>query len=247
MIAASRITPLSMLIPILPEMVSIPAGRFLMGSPMMDLARLPHERQHEVQVAAFDLAIHPVTNAEFRRFRPAHDSGRFECDGADFNGDRQPVVLVSWDDAVAYARWLSSLTGQHYRLSTEAEWECACRAGYAGPFEPGGREHACHSLCSGSETDVDPIQTREVGGGAANPWGVHDMHGNVWEWTASDFSEDYDGAESRQADVGIEESRVVRGGSWNDWLMFQRASARNWKMPYQAWYTIGFRLARDVA
>ena len=231
---------------LLPEMLPIPAGTFMMGSPKDEDWRLPNERLHEVRVAAFDLSRNLVSNAEFRRFRPDHCSGNHDFNSADFDGDDQPAVLVRWTEAVAYARWLSLWSGERYRLPTEAEWEYACRAGSTGPYTPEDLAHAHYANGRCSE-GRDPIQTRPVGLGAPNAWGLCDMHGNVWEWTSSDYSEDYDGAELCPAPPERRDGLVVRGGAWTCDRHFMRAAARNHKPAHFAWNHIGFRLARDRA
>jgi len=216
-------------------MVFIAGGSFLMGSPENEKGRYDDERQHREEVGDFLLGKHPVTNAEYRRFKPAHDSG------SGFNDDDQPVVRVSWHDATAYAEWLSQETGEDYRLPTEAEWEYACRTGATARFFFGddADDLGDYAWFEGNSGE----QTRPVGQKQPNKRGLHDMLGNVWEWTGSVYDEDYGGAETLCADVDDDSRRVLRGGSWSSSSRLARAAVRSYYSPGSRIYYIGFRLA----
>lgn len=258
-----------------PVMVVIPAGQFLMGSPEGELERRDVERQHEVQVAVFAIGKYAVTVGQFKRFVEARGyrtevekGGGIYCwTGSEWERDPDknwwnpgfpqtddhPVVGVSWNDAMRYVDWLSEQCGQQYRLPMEAEWEYACRAGTAKPF------------CFGEAINTDQAnydgnyvygkgrkgnyrqQTVEVGQFPANPWGLYDMHGNVWEWTGSGYDEKYGGAELRiVSNRDSSGPRVLRGGSWYSEPLRLRSAARN-RLDPRSWSTyVGFRLARTL-
>ncbi|MCB1795998.1 MAG: SUMF1/EgtB/PvdO family nonheme iron enzyme [Candidatus Competibacteraceae bacterium] len=175
-------------------------------------------------------------------------------------GDDHPVVCVSWNDANAYVKWLSDQTGQTYRLPTEAEWEYAARGGtetarywnddpnqacrYANVADRTGQQifpnwtiHNC--------TDFN-VNTALVGSFEGNAWGLKDMVGNVWEWTCSAYTKDYDGVELKCADKDTIGPLAVRGGSWNSTPARVRSAFRNWSSPSYRSFFRGFRLARSL-
>jgi formylglycine-generating enzyme required for sulfatase activity len=159
------------------EMVDIPAGKFNMGSNKYD-----NEKPiHEVIVPAFQIGKYPITQAQYRVMgtNPSHFSGN----------PQNPVEMVTWFDAQAFCKKLSQLTGKTYRLPTEAEWEYACRAGTETRFSFGDDENQLgdYAWFSGNSDNV----THPVGKKRPNPWGIYDMHGNVWEWCADQYHESY--------------------------------------------------------
>jgi formylglycine-generating enzyme required for sulfatase activity len=160
------------------------------------------------------------------------------------------VIYVSWEDAVAYAQWLSEQTGKRYRLPTEAEWEYAARAGTRTPWSFGDDKgelgnSAWYSANSGA-------QTHPVGEKAPNPWGLHDVHGNVWEWVRDCWHGSYaraptDGSAWEEADGGDCGRRVLRGGSWFDGPVTLRSAYRFRNLAvYVLGFFHGFRLAQDL-
>ncbi len=175
--------------------VLIPSGTFVMGTAEEVLMGSPDEVPHEVTIrAAFYCQTAEVTNAQYRRYKSAHSSMRYE--GESLNGPQQPVVLVCWPEAVGFARWLTQKDElMSYRLPTEAEWEYVCRAGVAGayPFPEG--EKALYRFANFADRR-DPVAgdlqdqddrycvAAPVGSYLANPWGVYDMLGNTSEWCA---------------------------------------------------------------
>ena len=258
-----------------PVMVVIPAGRFLMGSPEGEPERRDDERQHEAQVVVFAIGKYAVTVGQFRRFVEARGyrteaetgggcyywTGNEWKQDADKNWrnpgfpqtDNHPVVGVSWNDAMLYVDWLIDQTGQQYRLPTEAEWEYACRAGTATPFYFGetintDQANYAGNVVYGKGRKGDYSQkTVEVGQFPANAWGLHDPHGNVLEWTASEYDEKYGGAElCGVSDRDSGGPRVLRGGSWYGGPGGLRSSARFWNNPRDRGGDIGFRLARTL-
>ena len=195
-----------------PEMVVIRPGAFTMGSPPDEEGRDDDEGpQHKVGISRrFALGRYPVTVEEYYRFTDG--SARAPAQDVKGNRGRYPVINVSWEDAEAYVAWLSELTGKGYRLPSEAEWEYACRAGTTTLYSFGNEitpEQANY--------DYSNDGTTEVGRYPENPWGLHDMHGNVWEWCEDYWNDNYEGAPvdgSAWLEGGDENKRVLRGGSW---------------------------------
>ena len=240
-----------------PEMVVLPAGSFVMGSPKAEPDRGPEEGpQHKVTVARpFAVGKFEVTFAEWEAC--AADGG---CKSNANPGDegwgrgRQPVINVSWDDAKEYLAWLSRTTGKTYRLLTEAEWEYAARAGTTSPFSTGATITTEQANFNGTETadgrrDGKFLERAvEVGTYAANPWGLHEMHGNVWEWVEDNWHDDYKGAPShggawRGGDATM---RVLRGGSWYKVGLDLRSASRFRDLPDYRSADVGFRVARGL-
>jgi formylglycine-generating enzyme required for sulfatase activity len=255
-----------------PMMMVIPAGRFLMGSPKGELERRDDECQHEVQVAFFAIGKYAVTVGQFKRFVEAkgyrteaeEGGGCYYWTGSEWKRDpdknwrnpgfsqtdNHPVVSVSWNDAIAYAAWLSEQTSQLYRLPTEVEWEYACRAGTTTPFYFGETISTDQANYDGNyvygkgRKGVFRQKTVEVGQFPANAWGLHDMHGNVWEWTCSVYDKDYGGGEQCCAEPGTSGPWVLRGGSWFHVPLWLRGAARFRFTPHFRHGYGGFRLAR---
>ncbi|MBW4473575.1 MAG: SUMF1/EgtB/PvdO family nonheme iron enzyme [Stenomitos rutilans HA7619-LM2] len=217
------------------EMMQIPVGTFLMGSPEDELERSNSEGpQHEVNIATFFMGKYPVTQAQWRAVAALPQVNReLEPDPSSFKGDQRPVEQVSWHDAVEFCDRLSVYTGRAYRLSTEAEWEYACRAGTATPFHFG--ETITTDLANYRGTDDEELSWSGSYGrgpkgefrkettpvdhfGIANAFGLCDMHGNVWEWCQDQWHESYEGATTDGSAWLSEDenaSRVIRGGSWH--------------------------------
>jgi formylglycine-generating enzyme required for sulfatase activity len=233
------------------KMVAVPAGSFCMGSPPEDAGRREDEGpQRQVEVPAFLLAATTVTVADYRRFDPEHAAKA---------GGNKPVVRVSWWEAYVYCWWFD----ERGRLPTEAEWEYACRAGtktaYSFGDEPEGLvDHGWFFRNSGKKllppkTEWDGgmalgewgCRERPVGQKAPNPWGLYDMHGNVWEWC-----EDWRGAyEKAPNDGGAQQEdpgsgqRVLRGGSWYGFAWDCRSAYRGGRRPGLCHDLVGFRPA----
>ncbi|MCP5093179.1 MAG: formylglycine-generating enzyme family protein, partial [Gammaproteobacteria bacterium] len=172
-----------------PAMVSIPGGCFEMGSPADEPERIDNERQHRVCVEPFMLSRYEVTFAEYDAFPEA--TKRKKPNDQGWGRGRRPVINVSWEDATAYAAWLSEETGTTYRLPTEAEWEYAARAGTTTPFHFGEQISTEQANFNGNYTYNGSAkgeyrqQTLAVGQFEANGFGLYDVHGNVREWTCS--------------------------------------------------------------
>jgi formylglycine-generating enzyme required for sulfatase activity len=249
------------------ELVRVPAGSFAMG----DSAGAEDERPASaVNVSkAFWIGKCEVTNEQYGLFDPLHDSRVISVTNKDqgnpgipVNGPRQPVIRVSWNDATAFCRWLSGKIGEKVVLPTEAQWEYACRAGSATPLSFGDTgadfskfanlaDQAVLGLVRRDSPKWIPrddrfndasVVTADVGRYQPNAWGLFDMHGNVAEWTRSEYRaypyKDDDGRNAENA-TG---PRVVRGGSWYDRPARARSSFR---LSYPAWrqvYNVGLRI-----
>ena len=160
----------------------------------------------------------------------------------------RPVIYVSWEDARSYARWLSEQTGKSYRLPSESEWEYAARAGTITAYWWGNEIGSGHANCNGCGSQWDNTKTSPVGSFKANAFGLHDMLGNIWEWTQDCSHDDYkdapdDGSPWEVSNCGL---RVLRGGSWYTKLEYLRSANRDRSYPDFRTDNIGFRLAQDL-
>jgi formylglycine-generating enzyme required for sulfatase activity len=261
------------------DLVLLPAGEFVMG----DLAGEPDEQpRSRVRIdKPFWIGVCEVTNRQYARFDPSHDSRveskngyQFGVHGYPVNLPDQPVVRISWRQATAFCRWLSRKTARHFSLPTEAQWEYACRAGTATAFSfgPPAADFSKHAnvadkklrdLASdgyavfkplGNPTRYDDwvprdnrfndggLITTPVGSYRPNPWGLRDMHGNVFEWTRTTYHR----YPYRPDDTANTSARkVVRGGSWRDRPTRCRSAFRLAYRPYQIVYNVGFRVICD--
>ena len=228
-----------------PTMVLVPAGEFRMGCLAGAGCRDSELPARDVAVqASFALGKHEVTFADYDRFtnttgRPSATSPR------GWDRSSTPVVNVSWEDAQAYADWLTAQTGRRYRLPSEAEWEFAARSGNSSAYSWGDAIGEALANCNGCASRWDNLRPAPVGSFLANPWGLHDMHGNVWEWVQDCYSSTHDGApadESARTD-GDCNRRVLRGGSWSNSPGLLRAPTREWDDVSMRAVEIGFRVA----
>lgn len=228
-----------------PEMVVIPAGEFLMGSPTSEEGRDSDERQHRVQVRKFAIGKYEVTFVEYDHFAEA--AGREKPDDHGWGRGNRPVINVSWHDAVAYTEWLSRQTGQKYRLPTEAEWEYAARGRTGTAYWWGNSSVGRNNANCGSDCGDQWKTTAPVGSFRANLYGLHDTVGNVWEWTCSEYDKEYGGAEKEcTSNANDSDSRGIRGGSWSLGPRVVRAANRSWNAPADRSGDAGFRLARSL-
>jgi formylglycine-generating enzyme required for sulfatase activity len=242
-----------------PEMIPIQGGTFQMGCVSGKTCQSDELPVHEVQVRPFAMGRTEVTFDQYDQFAVA--TGRpLPKDKKSWGRGDRPVIYVSWDDAVAYAQWLRDETGKPYRLPTEAEWEYAARAGTKTPLSTGDCIHTDQAnydgnygyMDCGAKTSVYRGKTVRSGSLPANPWGLHEVHGNVWEWTKDCWHGDYngsppvDGTAWEEAGGGECGRRVVRGGSWNDRPRHLRSAFRDSYFPDGRLYFIGFRLAQDL-
>jgi formylglycine-generating enzyme required for sulfatase activity len=231
-----------------PVMIVIPAGKFRMGSPESESDRLFSEGPlHEVTLAQpFAVSKFEVAFQEWDACVAAAGCPRV----ADRWGrGEMPAINVSWDDAKRYAGWLSQLTGKEYRLLTEAEWEYAARAGANTRYSWGDDPRVGSANCDGCGSPWDLKHTAPVGSHRPNAFGLHDMHGNVWEWVEDTWHQTYDGAPTDGSAwlLGGDPSyRVVRGGSWRNESEQVRAAARFRRNINVRFDTLGFRVARTI-
>jgi formylglycine-generating enzyme required for sulfatase activity len=230
-----------------PQMVSIPAGSFMMGSPASEAGRLDGEGpQRRVTVPAFAAGKFEVTWNEYTACVSAGGCAALTADG--FGGGTRPVTNVSWNEAVAYTKWLSSKTGHTYRLLSEAEWEYAARAGSSGRWSFGDNEgslgsYAWYGSNSGSATHA-------VGTKTANTFGLHDMHGNVWEWVQDCYAGNNSAGQPANGSAYTSGScsiRVYRGGSWYSYPKDLRSAYSNADVPTFRSDGYGFRVARTLS
>lgn len=233
-----------------PEMVQIPVGEFVMGSPPDEPERGDDEHLHRVEMAEpFALSKYEITFELYDRFAAA--TGRPYPDDNNWGRGRRPVINVNWLDAVAFTEWLSEQTGQNYRLPTEAEWEYAARAGTDTAFAFGDTITTAQANFNGFQTsekdDPNAFRRRTVAVDllAANAWGLQQMHGNVWEWTCSAYDPEYQGGEQvcAEGEVGM---RVLRGGSWTNISRALRSAYRFRVPPDEERYFLGFRVRREL-
>jgi formylglycine-generating enzyme required for sulfatase activity len=231
-----------------PEMAVVPAGSFIMGSPESEEGRFSEEGpQRRVTIARpFAVGKFSVTFAAWNAcVADGGCNGHRPSDQGWGRGTR-PAITVSWHDAQAYAAWLSRKTGERYRLLSEAEWEYAARAGTTTRFSCGDGEGCLDAVAwyfrnSGS-------RTQPVGQKAANNFGLHDMHGNVWEWTEDCWNDSYRGAPTDASawTGGDCSSRVLRGGSWSADPGFLRSASRGGISSSYWSGKVGFRVARTI-
>jgi iron(II)-dependent oxidoreductase len=209
----------------LDTMILIPAGEYLIG----DDEGLPDQKPaHKVKLDAFFIDAYEVTNSQYAKF--LEDSGHrlplFWLDTT-LNRPYMPVTGVSWDDAVAYCQWAGK------RLPTEAEWETAARGGLTEQEYPWEGSIKKEKANYRDDPDKKPSGLKEVGQYPPNGYGLYDMSGNVWEWTADLYSKN-------------SSARVLRGGSWNYTAEFQKCAYRNRALPDLRTNYIGFRCVKSA-
>ena len=231
-----------------PTMVLVPAGSFRMGCVSGVGCRRDEQPIREVAFdAPFALSKFEVTFDEYDQFAQA--TGRAQAPlPRGWSRTGRPVVNVSWSDAGAYAEWLSGETGRRYRLPSEAEWEYAARAGAATAYSWGDELRRDAANCNGCGSQWDNDRTAPVGFFPPNPWGLHDMHGNVWEWTLDCRNDDLAGVPSDGSarSAGDCLRRMLRGGSWSNRPEGLRAARREWDEVALVAAEIGFRVAADA-
>ncbi|MCE9560587.1 MAG: formylglycine-generating enzyme family protein [Planctomycetes bacterium] len=261
----------------------IPSGKFTMGSPKGEEDRHDEEAHHEVEITRpFYMGKHEVTVGQFKAFvKDANDKTEGERDGKGgraFDGkefvqkpvftwknlhftqtDDHPVVVVSWNDAVAFCEWLSKKEGRTYRLPTEAEWEYACRAGTKTRFHTGDKDDDLQLAGNTADASLKAkwkdvfwamswddgfAFTAPVGQFKANAFGLYDMHGNAWEWCSDWYAEGYYPKSPVQDPQGPAngKERVTRGGAWSTQPKFCRAAFRDRHEPGYRSDCVGFRV-----
>jgi formylglycine-generating enzyme required for sulfatase activity len=224
------------------EMVYIPGETFYMGAPKTEKDSLDYERpQHYVTVKPFYMGKYTITQEQWEKVVYSCPPVARELNSrpAYFPGDKLPVERVSWNDAVEFCARLSHKTGQKYRLPSEAEWEYACRAGSAKPFAFGDTITTNVVNYNGNYTYGNAPKgeyrgrTTPVGTFQPNAFGLYDMHGNVWEWCADTWHNNYEGAPN-DGSAWISEInqnvRLLRGGSWDNDPGSCRSAFRNYNL-----------------
>jgi len=219
------------------EMIWIPGGKFLMGSPKVK-GHDYEKPQHEVIIQPFYMGKFPITQAQCKQVMGNNPSA--------FQGDDRPVEKVSWDYAVEFCQNLSTKTGKQYKLPSESQWEYACRAGTTTKYSFG--DDITHKLAN-YRGNVD--ETTPVGQYKANNFGLFDMHGNVWEWCEDNWHDNYGNAPTDgKAWLKKKSTKVMRGGSWSYNPSYCRSACRNHYTRVDRDVDIGFRVvcvvSRDI-
>ena len=258
-----------------PELVVVPAGRFMMGSPSSEEDRNDNEGPvHRVSIAEpFAVGVYEVTRGQWSRFvsETGHSTGDacWTYEGGEWKerggrswrnpgysqSDAHPVVCASWEDAQAYVRWLSRKTGRGYRLLSESEWEYVARAGTTEPFHAGAtistlqaNYNGNYTYGSGRNGEYRGRTVPAVGSFLANGFGLHNVHGNVWEWVEDCWNESYTGAPTDGSawESGDCRQRVSRGGSWFNGPWNLRSANRSREPSGDRLVIVGFRVARTL-
>ncbi len=255
-----------------PTMVIIPDGTFLMGSTPEEEGHVKNEApQHEVTIRRFAISKYEITETQFSEFLLATETLRQGACDVYSNGSwsrlsatdisewlssvDEPAICVNWNQASAFAEWLSLETGHSYRLPSEDEWEYAARAGSQTAFSFGDEAESGCVFMNGADRSAEQTYRKligvscddgyahlaPVGSLLPNAFGLHDMHGNVWEWTSDAWTD------SHAADLQPGDKRVIKGGSWFSYAMWLRSANRNAWEPDIGRADVGFRVVRDVA
>ena len=240
-----------------PQMVVLPTGNFRMGGPTTEANSMSRERPVRTVTISKRIAMgrHEVTFDDYKRFTDDPATTQTLPSDQGWGRGRRPVISVTWDDAKAYAAWLSAQTGKMYRLPSEAEWEYAARAGTTTAYSFGdtincSQAHYARDL-GGACASRGTARTMPVGSFMANPFGLFDMHGNVWEWVEDCYVNTYTGAptdgSARTSGCGTNVGSVIRGGSWFNPPQVLRAAIRvRYRPSADNLYAFGFRLVQDL-
>lgn len=245
-----------------PEMVVIPAGSFIMGSPTTDGGRQKHEGPQHRRVIEKPLAVSKfeITFADWQACLSRQGCENYLPRDEGWGGGKRPVVNVSWDDANQFVKWLTKDSGVEYRLLSEAEWEYAARAGTTTAFSTGGvirpdqanfyTQYTYDAYAEGLPATYHD-KALPVGMFRPNKFGLYDVHGNAWEWVedcGDSLFDGYQNASEKGAVVTISNcySRVIRGGCWNSFPVNLRSTARDTAAHLSRNTSIGFRIARTL-
>jgi formylglycine-generating enzyme required for sulfatase activity len=230
-------------------MVVVPAGSFMMGSPGSEEGRNANEGpQHRVTITEpFAVGKYEVTFEEWDACVADGGCGGYQPDSEGWARGRHPVINVSWADAQAYVNWLSQETDQFYGLLTEAEWEYVARAGTTTRYSLNDYITTGHANYSANYGAIMGNRAT-VGSYPGNPWGLHDVHGNVWEWVEDCWNDSYMGAPT-DGSAWVQENcsrRVLRGGSWDEPPGNLRSARRLGDGPGSRYNYLGFRVFRKL-
>lgn len=242
-----------------PVMVEIPSGAFIMGCQAgrddVEKGCFADEKPaYEAKVDAFKLGKYEVTTKQYLACVNAGECPKprwqektaipfYKKMGESITGDNYPIVGVSWNSAQSFVKWLNKQTGKHYRLPSETEWEYAARAGTNTAFPFGQKIGVGKANCLRDNCGDDFLYAAPVGSFTANPFGLYDMQGNVWEWV-QDLEGDYPSKRASLAEEG-DGKRIVRGGSWANYPEALRSAYRHKHTPTHQHYLVGFRVAMD--
>ena len=224
--------------------VLIRAGEFTMGSAPNEPSREPDEIRHPVRVESYYMSQYEVTQDQWEMVMGSNPSWFSGCGGC-------PIERINYFDVMVFIVRLGELSGESFRLPTEAEWEYACRAGRTTPFSTGSNLTTDQANYDGrypisgypqGQYRATPIP---VGSFPPNQWGLYDMHGNVWEWT-QDWYCPYPGNQEGEGVTCESELKVIRGGSWFFGADSARCALRYTHRPQDKGFSIGFRLVREV-
>lgn len=249
------------------EMMLIPGGTFIMGSPEKEEGSTDDERpQHPVTIKPFFMGKYQVTQEQWKAVAALPQVNRkLEPDPSTFKGVNRPVERVSWYDALEFCDRLAAHTKRQYRLPSEAEWEYACRAGTTTPFHFGktistdvanyrgtdNKEYNWSGSYGQGTKGNYRKQTTDVGSfKVANGFGVYDMHGNVWEWCLDDWHDNYEGAPTDgtawKEENKNNQTKLLRGGSWYHNSLLCRSAYRFSYSPFDVYDFLGFRVVCSI-
>ncbi len=234
-----------------PDMVVVPPGSFLMG----DLHGIGYFSEKSIRAVRIDYVFavgkFEVTFDEWTACVSDGGCNGYRPDDLGWGRSDRPVVHVSWQDAKTYVKWLSRKTGKTYRLLSEAEWEYAARATSRTMFPWGNSIGSGYANCDGCGSVWDDDLTAPVGSFAPNAFGLHDMHGNVYEWVEDCWHSDYEGAPrdgSAWTSGGVCQVRILRGGSYDDTPVLVRSANRDGNITDDRYNLFsGFRVARTLS
>jgi formylglycine-generating enzyme required for sulfatase activity len=223
------------------EFMKIKGGTFVMGDILSK--NKDATPPHKVAVNDFYMAKHEVTFDQYDAFCDA--TGREKPSDQGWDRERRPVINVSWIDAEAFTDWLSKKTGKKVHLPSEAQWEYAARAGTSTPYWWGHKAETGLANCSDCGSVWDKRMTAPIGSFKANPWGIQDMTGNVYEWALDTANENYNGAPATEEPwlSGLENQRIARGGSYSSGVQDLKSYFRDWFSETDTMRNTGFRVA----
>jgi len=209
--------------------------------------------QHQVLIPkAFEISIYEITLEQFQAFLKAQLPALLTEDFKNYNEPHKPVVLVSWEDVQAFIKWLNQTKPSEdegtYRLPNEAEWEYSARGQTRTIYWWGNEMRDNKANCQGCDNQLGPQQVMQVGSFPANPWGLYDVVGNVYEWVADCWNYNYtsapiDGSTWRTGDCF---AHVIRGGAWDSLPQLARVASRDWRLTNHRDFNLGFRLVREI-
>lgn len=228
-----------------PKMVLVPAGKFVMGAVKGKKREKP---AHEVTIPEpFAISKYEITWDEWKAC--IADGGcTHEPDDHKWGRGNRPIINIKWEHANNYVKWLTKKTGHTYRLATEAEWEYAARAGTSTNYWWGDKLKKNYANCRKCGTKWSGKKSAPVGSFPPNPWGIHDMHANIWEWTADCWNPNHDGApdDGSVRSEGECAKRVVRSGSWYYYPKLAHSQSRDKFAADLFSYNIGIRTVREL-